>query len=122
MPQSEIRVTAVDRVARVLHELASQMRDFENSFQTPQARWMHGEPEPLPPFDETAETWREVAASIVDALGDLLPTEIRYGVRHPVHQTEARFVGEPLDDCRRYADEFETTVIRQYLGEWVPNA
>ncbi|WP_415395190.1 hypothetical protein ACMTN4_07420 [Rhodococcus globerulus] len=58
-----------------------------------------------------------VADVVLAVLSDLLPTSTRYAVSHPVNG-EPRFAGESLEDCERYAEEFETHVIRQYLTEW----
>lgn len=124
MTSEQIRTEAIERVARGLHAVAVQMRDAEDEMMAPYNRFPYREraaPEPLLPFDETKDLWLTAATPIVDELGDMLPTAVQFGVRHPVHQDQARFVGEPVEDCERYAEEFETTVIRQYLGEWVPH-
>ena len=123
MTSEQIRTEAIERVARGLHTVAVQMRDAEDEMMAPYNRFPYKERatrEPLLPFDETKDLWLTAATPIVDALGDMLPTKVRHAVRHPV-TGEARFVGEHQEDCQQYAEEFETTVIRQYLGEWVPH-
>lgn len=104
MTSEQIRTEAIERVAKSSYYDGTMLGEQE---------W-----EQLP--ENVRELRRREAAPAVDALAELLPAHVRYGVRHPV-TGEPRFVGEVLEDCEGYAEEFETTVIRQYLGEWVPH-
>lgn len=44
-------------------------------------------------------------------------TDVEYAVKHPVNG-EPRLAREPLDDCRRYAEQFETTILHRHVGPW----
>lgn len=117
METEDLRADIIDRVARELHTLFTHLRDYENDMQIPQYRFLHGDLDPIPTFDTNPEPWRSLAEPILATLHHLLPTHSRYAVANPV-TGEPRFINEPLDKCTRLAAEFDTRVIRQYLGEW----
>lgn len=70
-------------------------------------------------FDDDQQ-YMSALADALDALEDLLPTGgIRYAVAHPVTGTsDPRFVGYTLEECKRFATEFDTQIIEQHLTEW----
>ncbi|MGW6017841.1 hypothetical protein ACWFNS_07545 [Oerskovia enterophila] len=70
-------------------------------------------------FDDDLQ-YMSALADALDAFDDLLPTGgIRYAVAHPVTGTsDPRFVGYTLEECKRFATEFDTHVIEQHLTEW----
>jgi len=70
-------------------------------------------------FDDDQQ-YMSALADALDALEDLLPTGgIRYAVAHPVTGTsDPRFVGYTLEECKRFATEFDTHIIEQHLTEW----
>lgn len=70
-------------------------------------------------FDDDLQ-YMSALADALDALEDLLPTGgIRYAVAHPVTGTnDPRFVGYTLEECKRFATEFDTHVIERHLTEW----
>ena len=70
-------------------------------------------------FNEDPTYMSGLAGIALEVLEDLLPTGgIRYAVAHPVLHSEARFVGFTLEECKRFATEFDTHVIEQHLTEW----
>lgn len=112
----QIREAAIERVARALYETSTDDVDTL-------PRWdaVAGHPKPL--SEDERDVWRNAARPIVDALADMLPTAVRYAVARTRDElTTPRCVGEPLPHCDELAAEHDTVVIRQYLGEWVPNA
>ncbi|MBT2265900.1 hypothetical protein [Rhodococcus erythropolis] len=70
-------------------------------------------------FDDDLQ-YMSALADALDAIEDLLQTGgIRYAVAHPVTGTsDPRFVGYTLEECKRFATEFDTHVIEQHLTEW----
>lgn len=70
-------------------------------------------------FDDDVQ-YMSALADALDALEGLLPTGgIRYAVAHPVTGTsDPRFVGFELEECKRFATEYDTHVIEQHLTEW----
>lgn len=118
MTPEQIREEAIDRVAR---SVAQMWADVQEMFESPYAKVRKAYVEPEPPvlYDDNPEQWRKVAEPVVDALGDLLPTGgIRYAVAHPVLNSEARFVGFTLEECKEFATKYDTHVIEQHLTEW----
>lgn len=69
-------------------------------------------------FDDDLQ-YLSALADALDALEGLLPTGgIRYAVAHPVLNSEVRFVGFTLEECKEFATKYETHVIEQHLTEW----
>lgn len=66
------------------------------------------------------QQYMSALADALDALKDLPPTGgIRYAVAHPVTGTsDPRFVGYTLEECKKFATEYDTHVIEQNLTEW----
>lgn len=70
-------------------------------------------------YNEDPTYMSALADVALEALGDLLPTGgIRYAVAHPVLNSEARFVGFTLGECKEFATKYDTHVIEQHLTEW----
>ena len=124
MTSEQIRTEAIERVARGLYEVAANLSGMKDPYlaaiRTVRRRPTDPEPEPFPSFEDGKDQWISFATPIVEALGDMLPADVRYAVRNPA-SGKARFVDYELDECKDFADEYDATVIRQYLGEWVPH-
>ena len=120
MTPEQIRTEAIERVARGLYELATNVAGLNDPYLAAIRVVKGQEPAPAPSFEDGKDQWIAFATPLVDALGDMLPTDVRYAVRNPASGI-ARFADYPLDECQDFADEYDATVIRQYLGEWVTN-
>ncbi len=106
MTPEQIREEAIERIVIGTYNESREDIDPEWAVTEDEAR-------------EAQDATREWAARIVDFLGDLLPTGgIRYAVAHPVLNSEARFVGFTLQECKQFATEYDTHVIEQHLTEW----
>lgn len=128
MNAEEIRAEAIDRIARHQYNLWKHAVDGTGDYLPP------------PTFDNAIDTHgfkrscQQSAAEVVDALGDLLPTETVWAIawvnQYGEHERQTDSI-ECRADAERFGEQYEqrhpqlTTslqVERQYLTAWSPDA